>query len=537
MRPAPLVILSSLLFTLSYPTWFVSATGSFALSPLIWVTLLPWLMVLHQGPRGASPHASKKHLFFGLKQGIWFSVLTTLGSFYWVALAIHRYGQVPLPVGFLGLILFGLFNQIQFIIFGALYAYGHRAWTWASPLFWAAAYTLIDGALPKLFQDSLGHSQWNLPWIRSWAAVAGVSCITFMIVWVQLLCARALRKRLMWALGGMLAFVLMGWHLYSGQKDLVANAQRVVPLAILQANIGDFEKVSARLGYWSGSDHILNTHFEMGDQALKMQPRPKALIWAETAYPSAFRVPHNSRELAQDQKMETYVRTRKVPLWFGGYDAKNGKDYNGVFFLSPFGEPDLAVYHKHVLLPFGETIPFMEDGGFLKAWIPNMGFFGRGPGPQVFELPLEGGEHLKVAPIICYEALIESYTRAAALKGAEVFLNVTNDSWFGDTAEPHLHMVLTIFRSIETGLSQIRATNTGISIVSDAAGRLIHRGPVFESAVLPIQVPVTTQSTPTVYVRGGGIWFLWILGLILVGHVGHRSRFWTSFRLSKFWSR
>jgi apolipoprotein N-acyltransferase len=125
---------------------------------------------------------------------------------------------------------------------------------------------------------------------------------------------------------------------------------------------------------------------------------------------------------------------------------------------------DLIAYHKNLLLLFGEELPFADTFPMLNVWFPQVGGFGRGPGSEVFSLPLQGGAlSPKIAPIICYEALFTRYTLESARKGAELLVNVTNDSWFGPFGEPELHLALSTFRSIETRLPQIRSTNTGIS--------------------------------------------------------------------------
>ena len=53
------------------------------------------------------------------------------------------------------------------------------------------------------------------------------------------------------------------------------------------------------------------------------------------------------------------------------------------------------------------------------------------------------------------------------------FVNITNDAWFGRTAEPHQHLALAVFRAVEHRLEMVRAVNTGVSAHIDAAGRVL----------------------------------------------------------------
>ena len=59
--------------------------------------------------------------------------------------------------------------------------------------------------------------------------------------------------------------------------------------------------------------------------------------------------------------------------------------------------------------------------------------------------------------------------------GAEVIVNLSNDSWFGGTRGARLHLVLSALRSVENRRAQIRATNTGITAFIDASGEIRER--------------------------------------------------------------
>ena len=65
-----------------------------------------------------------------------------------------------------------------------------------------------------------------------------------------------------------------------------------------------------------------------------------------------------------DAELTTYARERKLPLLFGGYDRKAGTEYNSAILLPPSGE--VAIYHKRILIPFGEYVSFLEKSGYLR---------------------------------------------------------------------------------------------------------------------------------------------------------------------------
>ncbi|MBI5117214.1 hypothetical protein HZA56_12130, partial [Candidatus Poribacteria bacterium] len=72
--------------------------------------------------------------------------------------------------------------------------------------------------------------------------------------------------------------------------------------------------------------------------------------------------------------------------------------------------------------------------------------------------------------------------------GADFLVQLTNDGWFGRTAQPKQDMALAVFRAIENGATLVRGTNTGISGFIDPWGRV--------SGV------VQAHGNETVFVRG-----------------------------------
>ena len=201
------------------------------------------------------------------------------------------------------------------------------------------------------------------------------------------------------------------------------------------------------------------------------------------------------------------------PLLFGGYDRTSNphQEYNAFFMLTPHQDKDvgdLQVYRKNILLPFGEFIPGADLIPWVKRQFPQVGYFGRGNGPEVFSVELKSQSPesiIRFNPIICYEALFPGFIRQAALNGSQFILNITNDSWFGPWGEPYLHLALSTFRGIEVRLPQVRSTNTGISVLVDSRGQIIQRMGVGKRGYLNVSVPLH-QPIWTLY-KAWGDWF------------------------------
>lgn len=77
----------------------------------------------------------------------------------------------------------------------------------------------------------------------------------------------------------------------------------------------------------------------------------------------------------------------------------------------------------------------------------------------------------RFAPTICYENCYPAYNLRAVNAGADFLLNISNEGWFKDSVEMDQMEVASRFRAIETRRTLVRATNTGITAIYDAAGR------------------------------------------------------------------
>ena len=535
-------VLSGFMIVVAFPPWDMSS--------LIWIALIPWFSALDRS----------KSMKSACLQSFWLGFLMSLGGFYWIASVLIEFAEVPTFLGILGLLLYSTVGQAQLYLFTPLYRKLNdvmpvrtQAWRLAGgSILLALAYTGIDWILPKLFVDTFGHALYNAPRMRQVADIGGPTLLTFMIflmnhsLWLLYKRLRSRSEPSIWpaiaktapqllvALSLCLGGCIYGHYRGIQIQELTDHPIENVQMAVIQANIGDFDKVAAEHGMRGARETILGTFYGMSDEALAMTPKPNAVIWPETSYPSTFRTPEVAEEMNADQRLETFVRSRGVPLYFGGYDRDGQKDYNAFFFLSPhpvpglLGEGDLQIYRKNMLLMFGEVIPGAEYFNFLKRAFPQVGNFGRGVGPVTLDLPLTHKtlSSFKVGPIICYEALFPNYVIASARQGSQMILNITNDSWFGPHGEPYLHLALIAFRGIETRLPQLRSTNTGISTLILPNGEITHPTSVGTKVIMNVTVPLIKPVWTLMLAWGD--WFgptSLIIGLGgLIGLLWSRSR-------------
>jgi len=159
-------------------------------------------------------------------------------------------------------------------------------------------------------------------------------------------------------------------------------------------------------------------------------------------------------------------------------------------------------------VPFGEYVPFRSLLRFAEKLTREVGDFGRG----TERAPLALDEH-RIGAFICYESIFPDEIREFALRGAELFVNISNDGWFGESGAPGQHLNMARMRAIENRRWLLRATNTGITASIDPLGRVVARAP--RNQRIALQAPYATLTELTFYTRHGD-WFAWTCVVISV---------------------
>jgi apolipoprotein N-acyltransferase len=106
--------------------------------------------------------------------------------------------------------------------------------------------------------------------------------------------------------------------------------------------------------------------------------------------------------------------------------------------------------------------------------------------------------------------------------GAEVLVNITNDTWYGATAAPMQHFQFGAFRAIEQRRPLLRCANSGYSAHIDATGAVRSRTDLFEEGLLVDTVH--SSSYRSVYSRVGEWINMFLVGLALLGLFFPRRR-------------
>ncbi len=465
----------------------------------------------------------------GFAYGFLTSFIIMLGGFYWVVYVLHEFGYLPWAAAGLMYLGFCGFGALNFPLYTGLATLAQRRWKLeelATPwlelwhaLGLPALFTIVEYWVPKLFPWLMGHSLYRTLWMTQIAEITGCTFLTFCIFslgsmgglafdrWLNQAeddrngkTKKPLPRLIFWAIPLGLWTITISFSLWRLSQPL---PDHLFTVALIQPNIGSLEKVEAKKGLVGKVRHVVDTYERLTESALRRNPKPSLIVWPETAMPFELEPPTTifSREL-----LEKVIKWQ-VPLITGGYAASpfnSMREYNSAFLLEPVGDKlHRDLYNKNILLAFGEYMPFGEWFPSLYQKFPEVGTFEIGKVQNVFTLK----DGIRLGVTICYEDIIPTFFRKVARNEVNAVVNITNDSWFGPTAEPYLHGGIAIFRAIETRLPLMRVTNTGTSFTVDSHGRMSELTPVYEEAVLTSTLHLPEVPPLTFYVRFGD-WFI-----------------------------
>jgi apolipoprotein N-acyltransferase len=359
--------------------------------------------------------------------------------------------------------------------------------------------------------------------MRQAADLAGAHGLSFVVILVNE-CLGAMVARERWRAGALavlapaacaalLLAALAGYGTVR-YRQLASDGAAGTPVTagLVQAGIANYERLRAEQGTFNAVRTILDAHVALSQQAfdrarLGGRAELDLLLWPETVYPTTFGSPKSPEGATFDRAIGAFVVRAGVPLVFGAYDAEGSDEFNAAVFLEPGADGGLSfdAYRKARLFPLTEHVPRLLESHRLRAWLPWLGRWRAGVGGQGMALGLPGGRSLRIAPLICLDAVDPRLALEAVRRGAEIIVTLSNDSWFAVGNGPRLHLVVSAFRSLETRRPQLRVTNTGISAVIAPTGELIATAEVFDRTSLVTTVtPVGERDT---LMLAWGDWF------------------------------
>ena len=207
--------------------------------------------------------------------------------------------------------------------------------------------------------------------------------------------------------------------------------------------------------------------------------KPELIIWPEAELPFVYK----SREYYALKNRFSESTELITGMWlFEGSEL----------FNSLVNVKTDQIYKKQHLVPFGEYIPFKT---LLN---PILIYFGApisdiSPG-KPDQLSIQVKDSLNAAPLICYDIVFGNDVRKA-VKSSNFIINISNDSWFGQSLGPYQHLEISRIRAIENNKWLLRSTNDGFSAVIDNKGTIVDILFKGEQGVLNQEIGINNSST------------------------------------------
>jgi len=431
-----------------------------------------------------------------------------LGSCYWVFSVMHHYGGLSGAVSAVLLLLFSLYIGLHQAVFAALVAWAARARAgysrralFLAPFLWVAV-ELLRTYLVGFPWDLLGTTQVANTALSRIAALTGVYGLSFEIALVNAAFAAAFlvrpaRRRFMLAATLATAvFLQLTQYIELGRLPVDSHA------LLVQQNVPIRES-------WQSAEY--NGLLQSLDATSAIPPgsaKVTLVVWPESPAPFFL---NDDRFVTTISAIARRTNDFVVAGSLGVRPAAAGENllYNSAALVNPQGQI-AARYDKVHLVPFGEYIPLQRLLSFAQSLTHEVGTFARGSD----RWPLDAGA-AKLGVFICYESVFPGEVRQFADRGAQVFVNISNDGWFGNSGAPEQHLNMARMRAIENERWLLRATNTGITASIDPFGRVVAQAPAGTRTTL--LAPYSLRADITFYTRYGD-WFPCLCAIIsLVG--------------------
>lgn len=461
---------------------FVGASTTLAFAPYqIWpmafISPILFILLIH---KVSSKAAAFTGFMFGMGQ---FSI-----GISWVHISIDTFGGMPKAASLFLMILLVSYLSIYPALFAGLTnrlfpSDSKTRYLFAIPSLWLLTDLARGWVMTGFPWLLLGYSQLESP-LSGLAPIGGVQLITLAILISASCLTWVLIKRQPIGLILPLAIFLTAYGL-KFVDWVVPDESTRTSFALIQGNISQEKK-------WLPSERwpTLMKYLDLS----RINWDADLVIWPEAAIPAL------EKELPSFLlNVDKAARMNETALITGVVTQNSlGQYHNSVLTLgdTPSGEYNYETqprYKKHHLLPFGEFVPFAD---LLRPIAPffNLPMSSFSRGGYIQDNIVGKGRYFATA--LCYEIIFGEQVRKNIQKNTDFILTLSNDAWFGDSIGPLQHMEIAQMRALETGKPVIRATNNGVTAITNYKGEIVAQIPQFTTDVLRAEVTSSKGQTP-----------------------------------------
>ena len=454
-------------------------------------------------------YQTKKQIFVS---SLSFFTAFSAASLWWLNFVLQGFGAMPVPLAWTVLLIFALYLALPYALLSVLARKlaGSRRGIFLFcflPPAWCLADLIIGvlfGGFPWVYA---GYTALTGP-LSAFAPLIGVRGINLCFYLCAGAVALALYRLFIFLPAAGIIFMLGVFA--SSLKFTTPEGE--LQAVLVQGNIEQSVKWRPEM-----VGPTLQTYWALTKPEIKQDT---LVVWPESAVPLYL---ERAPELFFD--LNAAFKSQGAALITGvqHVDHKTRRPYNSLIVL---GESELnnfddlealPRYDKRKLVPFGEVVPFADLLRPLGS-IFNfpMSSFAAGKLPAE---PLSALGHPFI-PAICFEAVFPELFLDADTPESGLILMVSNDSWFGPTSGPVQHLNIARLRCMELQKPMLRATNSGITALIGADGKVIEALPRDTAAVLKVDTALYHGQTP--FARLGHLPLCVLLILLLAAGFYHR---------------
>ncbi len=331
------------------------------------------------------------------KIAFWSGFFVGLFWFYWISFSFIHYGfWYLLPIGILGT------SLVYALLFWLCFVVSENVW--------------IRGVLllsVSLFVHPFGFNWFDLR-ILLVNSFFKVDIFSYFLFFFSSVCFFTCKKY--WKILS-IVFLLFCYDLH------VKNTPKMpFEIELINTYIPQGKKWDTNL-----RDSFINENLIKIEHAIKSKKR--AIIFPESAFPTYLNKMPNLLHVLKEKSLNIAIIT-------GALTYENNKFYNSAYV---FDKGEMKVFHKVVLVPFGEEIPLPK---FLKRWINDIFYdgaedFSTAKKPQDYEI-----ERILIRNAICFEAT----TPILYTNNPNFMIALSNNAWFTPSSEPTIqHLLLKLF--------------------------------------------------------------------------------------------
>ena len=368
----------------------------------------------------------------------------------WLIVSIYYYGNTSIIISISIILIMGSLLSIVFIApFSIIKLLNIDANLFIKSLVFASLLTLLE----LLRFVLLGGFPWLLPGLvlldtagQNIIPILGVYGGSFILYFLSFVIALSfLNKQYR-----IFLITISSLVIFLPQHNLtIFYPKESLSISIIQPSLDPFKK------------YVDGLHKNIEDVLVDLsgqQSNVDLLIWPESPLPYL----HSSNQMANFNS-----RIDGLPeILSGAWKYQDSSLYNTMTILSTDES-----YAKRHLVPFGEYVPFENLlRGIIDFFDMPMSSISAGMPNQ----ELLNTNNFKILGMICFDiAFPLSYIHQ--MREADFIVNISNDTWFGNSYGPYQHLQIVRARALESNKWIARGTSDGISTIVDNKGTIVSK--------------------------------------------------------------